>query len=89
MKKNTDLEQELIKIKQRNSKVEADKAWETSGFKKLLIFVLTYFTLVVFFIVVKFPRPFINAIVPSIAFILSTLSLPVFKKIWIKYFYKR
>ena len=31
------------------------------------------------------PDPWLNAIVPSIAFLLSTLTLPFFKKLWQKY----
>ena len=43
------LEQEIKKIKQRNDKVEADKAWETSNFRKIIIAILTYFVIVLFF----------------------------------------
>ncbi len=79
---------EIEKIKERNIRVESDKAWEISYTRKILIAVLTYFAVVIFFIAAELPKPFINAQVPAAAFILSTLSLPVFKKIWIKYFYK-
>jgi len=72
-------------IEKRNKKVELNKAWETSTTRKVLIAILTYFTIVLFFFTAQLPKPFINAIVPSIGFVLSTLSLPIFKKIWIKY----
>ena len=32
-----DIEAELAAIKERNKRVEADKAWETSTFRRLLI----------------------------------------------------
>lgn len=77
---------EVQAIRERNKKVEADKAWETSIFRKLIIAILTYFVVVLFFVVADLPQPFINAIIPAIGFVLSTLSLSVFKKFWLKYF---
>lgn len=65
--------QEIEKIKERNIRVEIDKAWETSASRKILISVLTYCAVVIFFIFAKLPKPFINAIVPAAAFILSTM----------------
>jgi hypothetical protein len=81
--------QEIEKIKLRNIKVEADKAWETSSFRKILIAILTYFVIVLFFKFANFSKPFTNAIVPTIGFLLSTLSVPFFKKFWIKNIYKK
>ncbi len=78
-------EKRITAIEERNKKVELDKAWETSLSRKLIIAILTYATIVLFFIAANLPKPFINSIVPSIGFILSTLSLPYFKKMWIKY----
>ena len=79
------LEKEIIKLKQRNKKVEADKAWDTSFTRKIIVTVLTYFTIVIFFIFSSLADPFINAIVPSLAFLISTATLPMFKKIWLKF----
>lgn len=79
-----EIKSEIEKIKQRNARVESDKAWETSLARKILIAVLTYAVIVIFFIVANLPKPFINAIIPTIGFILSTLSIPLFKKAWIK-----
>ena len=80
-----DLEARLEAIEQRNKKVESDKAWETSWLRKIIIAVLTYITVVLFFLVARLPKPFINSIVPTAGFVLSTLSLPFFKILWIKY----
>jgi len=82
------LEQEIQFIKERNRKVEVDKAWETSIFRKIIITILTYFVIVIFFIYTNLPKPFINAIVPTIGFVVSTLSLSLFKKIWLKHINK-
>ncbi|MBI4147035.1 hypothetical protein HY494_00090 [Candidatus Woesearchaeota archaeon] len=84
-----DIEKRLEAIEQRNKKVELDKAWEMSWSRKILIAGLTYITVVLFFLVAKLPKPFINSIVPTTGFVLSTLSLPFFKKVWIKYKTKR
>ena len=75
---------EIDKIKQRNRRVELDKAWETSWTRKIIVTLLTYAVIVIFFFSAELPRPFINSIVPALAFVLSTLSLPFFKKIWIE-----
>ena len=76
------ISQEIKAIKKRNKRVELDKAWETSWTRKIILAVLTYAVIVIFFFSAGLPRPFINSIVPALAFVLSTLSLPFFKKIW-------
>ena len=84
-----DLKKEIEKIKERNKKVEADKAWETSWTRRALIVIMTYFVIVLFFYFAELPKPFVNSIVPSLAFVLSTLSLPILKKLWVKSLYKK
>ena len=89
MRNPKEVEREINLIKARNKKVEGDKAWETSWSRKVLIVVLTYLVIVVFFHFAGLPKPFINSIIPALAFVLSTLTLPVFKKWWLKVVYKR
>lgn len=84
-----ELEQEVNKIKERNKKVEADKAWESSLFRKILVAVLTYIVISTFFLYAGFPNPFESAIVPTLGFILSTISIPIVKEFWIKNIYKK
>ena len=83
-----ELKKEIDSIKARNKKVEADKAWEVSWTRKLLILVLTYIVIVIFFFVSKLPEPFVNAVVPSVAFLLSTMTVPLFKKWWLNKIHK-
>lgn len=78
------LEKEIILLKERNRRVEADKAWETSFTRKIIITLLTYTVVVVFFYFAELPNPLVNAIIPAIAFLLSTLTLSFFKDIWKK-----
>ena len=80
-----DIEKRLNAIEQRNKRVELDKSWETSFARKIIITLLTYITIVLFFLIAQLPKPFINSIVPTTGFVLSTLSLPFFKRLWIKY----
>jgi len=82
------LEQEIENIKLRNQKVEADKAWEISWSRKILIAILTYIVILLFFLVAKLPDPFINPLVPTAGFILSTLTVGLIKKLWLKKVYK-
>lgn len=79
------IEKDLRAIKERNQRVELDKAWETSWERKIIITLLTYIVMVLFFYFAGLPRPFINSIVPVIAFVLSTMSLDLFKKIWVNH----
>lgn len=82
------LESRLKKIENRNSQVEAAKAWETSWLRKILVALLTYTVISLFLIfVVGLPNPWINALVPTIGFLLSTLSVELVKKIWIQKHY--
>lgn len=89
MSKTETLEKEIESLKQRNSRVEADKAWETSKARRFIVAILTYFVIVAFFFAAGLPKPFTNSIVPALAFVLSTLSLPFFRKVWIKYIYNK
>lgn len=82
------LEQEILRIKERNQQKEWDKAWETSLFRKVVIAILTYLVIVLFFYFAELPSPFINAVVPTLGFVLSTLSLPLFKRVWLRYFHQ-
>ena len=78
------LEEEINKIKERNKRVEAEKAWETSWTRKITICILTYLVISSFFLFADISDPFINSIVPTIGFILSTISVPFVKKLWLK-----
>ncbi len=82
------MKKEIEEIKKRNKRVESDKAWETSFARKIVIAVLTYIVILIFFFVAGLPDPIINSLIATIAFILSTLSLPIFKRVWLEKFYK-
>lgn len=77
-------EQRVEQIEERNRKVEADKAWETSWTRRGLLTLFTYLAIGVYMWAVGISRPWLNAVVPAVAFMLSTLTMPFFKKVWSK-----
>lgn len=79
-----ELEKRLVKIEERNKKVEMDKKWEGSLTRKVLLMIFTYLAVLFYFQAIGIKSPYLNAVVPTIGFLLSTLTLPLFKKIWIK-----
>lgn len=85
----TSLEKRIQQIEERDHRVEADKAWETSWSRRILIALFTYLSISFYLYFIVKIDPWINAVVPSIGFLLSTLSLPFLKKVWIKHVYKK
>ena len=80
-----ELEKEIEQIKERNKKVELDKAWETSWTRKMCIIVLTYAIVVIYSYIIKnTDNIFLSSLVPVIGFTLSTLSLKIIRKVWEK-----
>jgi hypothetical protein len=83
------MDDDIIEIRRRNAKVEADKAWETSWLRRLFITAITYIIAALYMILVGLPYPFLGAIVPAGGYLLSTLSLPVAKQIWLQNYYNK
>ncbi|MDC0357224.1 hypothetical protein OAO01_00280 [Oligoflexia bacterium] len=77
------LEAEIATIKERNVKVEADKAWETSWFRVALLVVTTYTITAVVFYFIGVNSYLLSALIPTVGYILSTQSLPFIKKWWL------
>ncbi len=80
MKSNTRIEG----ILSRNARVEADKAWETSWTRRLIIAAITYILASALLVWIQAPQPFLAALVPTLGYALSTLTLPFAKKWWLK-----
>ena len=79
-----DLKKEIAAIKERNARVEFDKAWETSLERKILLSALTYIVVLSFFLLARLPDPFLNSLVPALAFFLSSSTLSLFKRLWLE-----
>ena len=83
------LERRVQKIEERNGRVEKDKAWERSGTRRLLLAVFTYLAIAAYLWAIGISRPWLHAIVPTVGFMISTLAMPWFKRIWVKNTYKK
>lgn len=79
------LEERIEKIEKRNRMVETDKAWETSYTRKIILIIFTYLSIGFYMKAINVFNPWLNAIIPSLGFLLSTLTLPFFKKVWSNY----
>ena len=78
------LQAEITSIQGRNARVEKEKAWETSWQRKLGIIVTTYFVMILVFWSLGNTEPFLNAIVPTLGYTLSTLSMEWMKRLFLK-----
>jgi hypothetical protein len=78
------LENRIKKVEERNRRVETDKLWETSFMRRALLTIFTYLAVGIYLWAINISWPWLNAIVPAVAFMLSTLTLPFFKKLWIR-----
>lgn len=59
-----------------------DKVWQDSWTRRGLVAIFTYLSIALYLKFVVGVEPWINAVVPTVGFLLSTLTLPFFKKIW-------
>lgn len=80
--------QPIEKIIDRNNRVEADKAWETSKTRRGVIAIITYSIATLFMWRIGVSDPFVNALVPTGGYLLSTLPLSFVKGYWLKKFNK-
>jgi len=78
------MEDKLIEIQERNSRVELDKAWETSLTRRFIIAGATYAVAVAWLFIIENDKPFLNALVPFGGYLFSTWSLPFVRCWWIK-----
>lgn len=84
MSEIADIKKRLQKIEARNRRVELDKTWETSWTRRFLILIFTYILIGIYMNVIKIDRPWLNAFIPSLGFLLSTLTIGWVKNLWIR-----
>ncbi len=82
MQKNN-LENRVKALEERNRRVETDKGWEISWTRRILIGIFTFLAIGIYMWAINISDPWLNAIVPTVGFMLSTLALPTFRKIWL------
>lgn len=83
------LEKRVANIEKRNAEKESDKSWGVSKTRRFVLAILTYFTIGMYMWAIGVNNPWVNAIIPTVGFILSTLSLPLFRSLWEKEWYKK
>lgn len=82
--KDAEILNRLDRLESRNRRVEADKAWETSWVRRLIIMGLTYLTVVCYLSIVVHIDPWINGVVPVAGYFVSTLTVSIVKSWWIR-----
>lgn len=76
------LKKEIEEIKKRNARVGVDKAWEVSWARRSIVAIFTYFSISLYLNAIQIPEPWLTAVVPTVGFLLSTLTMPFFKRLW-------
>jgi hypothetical protein len=79
-----DINQRLATIEARNRRVEDDKAWETSWFRRGVIAGCTFLFVGLYLIWLGVDRPWLNAVVPVGGFLLSTMAVQRAKQRWLR-----
>ena len=82
MTNQNDLLKRIEAIEDRNKNVTLDKRWETSWTRKLGIIIFTYCVVLFYLFLIGNSNPWINAVVPPVGFLLSTLALGWIRKYW-------
>lgn len=77
------LEAAITTIQARNEKVEADKAWEMSSSRVFVICLVTYGLAALVLYGIGVSNYLLSALIPTLGFLLSTLTLPQVKKLWL------
>ena len=83
MAKTISIEKRIKAIEKRNKLVEADKAWERSLLRRAIIALITFVFIGLYLNWLDVSKPWLNALVPTIGFLLSTLVLQKLRTIWI------
>ena len=79
-----EIEKEIFDIKARNKHVELNKAWEVSWTRRLVIAFFTYTIAGIWLMVIENGKPWLTAFIPTGGYLISTFSLPLIKKWWMK-----
>lgn len=80
----SEMAKELLEIKERNKRVELDKAWERSYMRRFFIAFVTYVFACIWLYTINESGVYLKAVIPVAGYILSTLSIPYLKKYWLK-----
>ena len=85
MEEIEEIKKKISLLEERNKRVEKDKEWEKSYTRRILLILFTYLAIGFYMQAININYAWLNAIVPAVGFLLSTLTLPFFKKLWLSY----
>ena len=83
------LEGELSAIRSRNDRVTAEKAWETSVVRRATICIITFALAALLLFLLGNDNFLRNALVPTLGYLLSTLTIPAVKRRWMGRYFRR
>lgn len=87
----TDLSQITEKIEAleaRNRRVEIEKAWEVSAFRRITIALGTYFAVSLYLCFLGIDMAWLHAVVPVAGFLLGTMTLGALRVLWVNTLYR-
>jgi hypothetical protein len=64
--------------------VELDKAWEVSWTRRIFILIMTFMVACAWLFVIQETNILLKAMIPTVGYLLSTLSIPQIRALWIK-----
>ncbi|MBI5223907.1 hypothetical protein HY990_05815 [Candidatus Micrarchaeota archaeon] len=83
-----EIEEDIKRIRERNARVELDKAWETSFERRGVIALGTYLGALILLTIIKAENAALGATIPMFGYLSSTLTLPFLKEHWAKKYTK-
>lgn len=78
------LEERVKRLELQLRYSELQKKWEMSKVRLLILSATTYVVIAFFMYLFEIEDPLVNAIIPGSAYILSTISVPFIRKVWVR-----
>ena len=76
------IDKEIEHLRSRNQRVDSNKAWEQSFVRKGTVAIITYIVTLLVFTSIGASEPYLNAFIPTVGYLLSTLSLSFVRSFW-------
>lgn len=80
---------DIMELKLKNKKIEADKAWETSWTRRGIIGIVTYIIVAAWLAMLGVEHNLIHALVVVGSYLVAIAILPMLKKYWVDFVYTR
>jgi len=83
------LEEQVQKLNLMQKYDELKSKWDRSLVRIIYVSTTTYLFVAVFMFILEVDNYLVNALIPSLGYILSTQTLPSIKKAWVRYYLDR